>query len=320
MNVMVLGKIHPSGLTLLRENSNFETVIVDPGDGNEIDKRIGDTAAILVRTSQISEALIARAPKLKVVSRFGVGFDNIDVAALTRRGIPLAVVGQDNAVAVAEQTLYLMLAAMKMGLTYDRAVRSGNWLYRDSMAATELAGKRVLIIGMGRIGRGVASLCQAFAMTVSFFDPLLETRELDPGWLRVDELLAGLSAADAVSVHVPLTDATRSLLGANEMAAMKRSAVLVSTSRGGIIDEAALARALAMGTIRAAGLDVFETEPVPEDNALLKLDNVILSPHMSALSYECAERMSITAAKNCLDGINGCLNPARVVNVEVLTS
>ena len=266
----------------------------------------------------LQEDLIARADHLKVVSRYGVGFDNIDVGALTRRGIPLAVVGQDNAVSVAEHTMYLIFAAAKMGQTYDRAVRNGDWQYRDSLAATELSGKRVFIIGMGRIGRKVAALAQAFGMRISFHDPAPRATDLGADWVRVHDLAEGLRDADVVTLHVPLTESTMSLIGGPELAMMKPSAILVSTSRGGVVDEAALASALSGGGLRAAGLDVFVDEPVQTSNPLLALGNVVLSPHMAALSYECAERMSLTAAKNCLDGVAGCLDAALVVNNEVL--
>ena len=318
MNVVVWGKIHQSGLAMLQSAPGVSVAVVDPRRDNAIDPHIAEAAAILVRTSLLPASLIARATKLKVVSRYGVGYDNIDVAALTQRKIPLAVVGKDNAASVAEQTLYLMLAAAKAGLLYDRATRSGDWFFRDSLVARDLSGKRLLIVGLGRIGQVVGNLCQAFGMTITFYDPHVSAVALGLNWAQSPDLMTGLREADVVTIHAPLLPTTRALIGEKEMAAMKPSSIIVSTSRGGLVDEGALARALANGTIHAAGLDVFEKEPVTADNPLLKLDNVVLSPHMAALSYECAERMSLTAAKNCLDGLLGHLDPARVVNAEVL--
>lgn len=318
MEVMILGKIPQSGISLLKSKSDLEVHLVDPNDTEKVNEYIERVSGIIIRTSVLGADLIRQARNLRVVSRFGVGFDNIDVGELTRSSIPLAVVGENNAVSVAEHTLYLILAASKMGIAYDRAVRSGNWGYRESLMASDLSGKRVLVIGLGRIGSTVGKLCEAFGLIVSYYDPRPELQGAQAGWERVDDLHSGLASADVVSIHVPLTPSTRSLIGAPEFALMKKTSVIVSTSRGGIVNEVDLARALESGQIRAAGLDVFESEPVSAANPLLGLANAVLSPHMAALSLECAERMAVAAARNCIDGIEGRLNPALVVNPKVL--
>lgn len=320
MDVMILGKIPQPGISLLKAWPDVEVHLIDPNDSANIDACIERASGIIIRTSLLGADLIRKAKNLRVVSRFGVGFDNIDVNELTRSSIPLAVVGENNALSVAEHTLYLILAASKMGIAYDRAVRSGNWSFRESLMASDLSGHRVLIVGLGRIGSAVGRLCEAFGMSVSYYDPRPELQGAQPGWERADDLRSGLAAADVVSVHVPLNDSTRNLIAAPEFQSMKKNAVIVSTSRGGVVNEVDLAAALTARQIKAAGLDVFETEPVRTDNPLLGLDNAILSPHVAALSLECAERMSIAAAKNCIDGIRGTLNPAFVVNPQVLNA
>ena len=320
MKIVVWGKIHESGLASLRSDPSVSVTEVDPTAEGAIEPHLADTEALLIRTSLLPANLIERAANLKVVSRYGVGYDNIDVAALTKRRIPLTVIGNENAVSVAEHTLYLMLAAAKAGLPHDRATRQGNWRFRDTQSATDLMGKEVLIVGLGRIGQKVGKLCEALGMIVKFFDPQVDARALGVSWPQRTDLIAGLRAADVVTLHVPLLPATRGLIGEFELAAMKSTAIIVSTARGGVLDEAALARALVNGSIRAAALDVFETEPVASDNPLLTLDNVVLSPHVASLTSEGTERMALAAARNCLDGLRGHLDRAYVVNAEVLSS
>ncbi|QCO57730.1 3-phosphoglycerate dehydrogenase (plasmid) [Pseudorhodobacter turbinis] len=317
MEIAVIGSIHPRGIEFLENTPGIKAVFVDPDDSAAVMAATRTATAILIRTSPLTAAHIDGAQNLKIVSRHGVGIDNVDLEALNRRRIPLTVIGDQNAVSVAEHAFYLMLAATKMGLRYDQATRAGNWGYRDSLASHDLAGKNLLVVGMGRIGALVAKRAQAFGMTVYFHDSSANNQDTD--WIKVS-LSDGLKLADVVSIHVPLLPATRNLIGPAAFDMMKPSSVLISTSRGGIVDEAALALALASGQIRAAGLDVFAQEPVTPDNPLLKLDNIILSPHMAAMSDDGAARMAMTAAQNCLDGINGRLDLSLVVNPEVLAA
>jgi D-3-phosphoglycerate dehydrogenase len=274
--------------------------------------------ALLIRTSTLSAKAISGAKTLKIVARHGVGYDNIDVAALTQRGIPLALVGNVNAVSVAEHTLYLLLACMKRGLAYDRAMRKGGWQIRDTLGARDLNGKTLLIVGFGRIGSEVAARAKAFGMKIEAYDPLVKVGKSDSGVTLVTDLDAAIARADAVSLHLPLMAQTRKLFDAKRIARMKVNAVLICTARGGLIDEEAMAEALREGRLMAAGLDVFAEEPPAAEHALLALDNVVLSPHSAALTEECAERMAVIAAQNCLDGLDGRFNPSLIANPEVL--
>ncbi|WP_050525771.1 hydroxyacid dehydrogenase [Pseudorhodobacter aquimaris] len=317
MEIAVIGNIHPRGIAFLENTPGITPVIVDENDSAGVIAATRTATAILIRTLPLTAAHIDAAQNLKIVSRHGVGIDNIDLEALNRRAIPLTVIGDQNAVTVAEHTFYLMLAATKMGLRYDKATRVGNWGFRDALAARDLAGKTLLVVGMGRIGALVAKRAEAFGMKIAYCNRSTGPGSHDPNWTKVS-LAEGLQEADVVSIHVPLMPATCNLIGEKALAMMKPSAVLVSTARGGVVDEAALARALASGEIRAAGLDVFAQEPVSMDNPLLALDNIILSPHMAAMSDDGAARMALTAAQNCLDGINGRLDLSLVVNPQVL--
>jgi D-3-phosphoglycerate dehydrogenase len=280
---------------------------------------VRDADAILIRTSVLSKEAINGASKLKIVARHGVGYDNIDMAALNERRIPLALVGNVNSVSVAEHTLYLLLACIKQGIAYDRAVREGRWTIRDTLGARDLKGKALLLVGLGRIGLEVARRAKALGLKILAYDPWIKQNSIEEKDITfVAELDRGLAEADVVSLHLPLTAETRLLFDKENIGKMKEGAVLICTARGGLIDENALAEALQEGRLAGAGLDVFEDEPPPSGHRLLHLSNVVLSPHSAALTEECAERMAIISAQNCLDGLDGRLDPALVANRQVL--
>lgn len=316
--VLVVGRVHPAGIELL--NQHPEIGVVEIGQEPEkVAAEVGAADAIIVRTARIDQGVIAAAPGLKIVARYGVGFDNVDVPALTARGIPLATVGDANARTVAEHMLYMTLALAKHGLAADRTMRTVAWGERDKLVGHDLFGKTLLVVGFGRIGVHVTRMCQALGMSVLVWDPYVGDEAIAAaGARRADSLRAGLSAADVVTVHTPLNDETRGLIGADELAAMPAHAIIINCARGGIIDEAALAEALGAGGIAGAGLDVFDNEPPKPDNPLLALDNVILSPHTAGLTEECITRMSLRCAQSVLDCFDGKLDPALVVNREVM--
>jgi D-3-phosphoglycerate dehydrogenase len=313
--VLVTDGIQQAALNLLAQRSDVIVELCpDQRTEEELVARVGGADAILVGATRITGKIIDAASVLKVVSRRGVGYDNVDLAALRRRKIPLAIVGSANAATVAEHTLSFILMLAKQVTDYDRATRSGNWGFRHSLIATDVLGKNLLLVGFGRVGRAVAVRAAALGMRVAAYDPLLpETvfRELEVE--PVVDLLGGLAACDFLSVHVPLAKETAGLIGRKQLAAMKPTAYVISTARGGVIDEIELINALRAGRIRGAGLDVFEDEPLPSNHPLTQLERVILSPHSAALTLECAQRMDEVAVKNCLDGIDGKLDPALIV-------
>ncbi len=318
-DILILGRIHEAGLDVLRAQPGVSFDGIAAPTEPEILARAPAADAIIVRTTKLTAAAIDAAPRLKIVSRHGVGYDNVDLAALDRRGVPLTLVGNVNALAVAEHALFMMLTIAKQGIAYDRATRDGTWKLRDSFGATELAGKTLLLLGFGRIGREVAKRAQAFGMTVLAYDPYVRDAAMYAARVQpAPRLEDTLPQADFVSVHLPLTPETRGIIGARQFATMKRTAIVISTARGGLVDEAALVEALRSGTIRAAGLDVFVDEPPSSDNPLLKLDNLLLSPHSAGLTAECAMRMGEVSARNALAGLNGTLDPELVVNKHVL--
>jgi D-3-phosphoglycerate dehydrogenase / 2-oxoglutarate reductase len=313
--IVITDPVQPAVLEVLAQRPDVVMELaVGTKSEDELAPQVAEADAILVGLTPITAKVIDSAPNLKVVSRRGVGYDNVDLAALRRRQIPLAIVGTANASSVAEHTLFFILALAKQVMAYDQAVRNGNWGFRDSMSAVDVLDKTLFVAGFGRVGQAVAQRAAALGMTILVYDPLV-----DPQLGRnapvhfVETLREGLAVCDFLSVHVPLTPQTRDLIGVEELALMKPSAFVISTARGGIVNEAALVDALRSGRIRGAGLDVFVEEPLPAGHPLVKLENVILSPHTASLTRECAARMDRVATQNCLDAIDGRLNPALIV-------
>jgi D-3-phosphoglycerate dehydrogenase len=316
--VLITDGIQSAGLDVLTQRSDIVVESCrDRTSDQELIDRVVNADAVLVGVTPITQKIIDAAQVLKVVSRRGVGYDNIDLAALRRRKIPLTIVGAANSSTVAEHTLGFMLVLARKTMAYDRATRAGNWRFRESLVAMDLLGKTLLLVGFGRIGRAVASRATAFGIQVVAYDPLVPESVFEEFRVGViKDLLSGLATCDFLSVHVPLTPETSGLIGQKELAAMKPTAYIISTARGGVIDEEALLNALKMGLIQGAALDVFREEPLPANHPLLGLENVIFSPHSASLTRECAERMDTVAARNCLNAIDGKLDPAMIVPNE----
>lgn len=316
--LLVIGQIHDAGYARLDGRDDVAVTRLDAPTRDQVAAEIVDADAVAIRTFPLTRDLIDKAGRLRIVSRHGVGYDTVDVAALTERNIPLTVVGNVNAVTVAEHALYLMLTLAKRGFAYDQATRHGNWGYRDAFAATELSGKTVLICGFGRIGRGVAKRCAAFDMRVTVCDPMVDDTVVHAdGYGYVEQMAEGLPHADFVTLHLPMTAETKGMINAATLDLMKPGAFLINTARGGLVDEPALIAALQAGRIGGAGLDVFDAEPPAADNPLFALDNVVLSPHIAGLTLECAMRMSEVTLTNVLDLLDDKLDRDLVVNREV---
>lgn len=316
-HVLIAGKLHEAGLDLLKSAPGVTFDYVEEVSEESYAPLIEKAEGLVIRTQPLSAGTVARAQRLKIVSRHGVGYDAVHLPSLNERGIVLTIVGDVNSVSVAEQAMMMMLAAAKRTMAADRSVRERNWGWRNRLDAVELLGRNLLILGYGRIGRHLARMAAGFGMTIRAYDPFLE----EQGW-PVDgarpcrDLIEGLSWADVVSVHVP--KAGDPLIGAQELAAMKPTAILVNTARGGVVDEAALVDALNAGGLAFAGLDVFEDEPPRADNPLFALDQVILSPHIAGLTAEAAQRMAISSVQNVLDFFEGGVDPTLVVNGAAL--
>ncbi|MEX3010508.1 hydroxyacid dehydrogenase [Hoeflea sp. TYP-13] len=320
--VLVSGKIHPAGMAVLEAEPDLEIeMITDPGAALPIDK-LAPADALLIRYGVLTAEQAAQMPKLRVVSRHGVGYDNLPVTELGARGIPVTIVGPVNAVSVAEQVFAMMMALLKRIGPYDAAVRNGNWPIRDSLSVGELSGRRLLLLGFGRIGREVARRASAFDMEVLVHDPFVDGGTVkSAGCTPVDDWRGALSETDVLSLHLPATEETLGIIGKSELAKMKPTTILINAARGGLVDEDALCTALTGPMSQGgAGIDCFADEPPASDLPLLGLPNVVLSPHSAALSAEAAQRMGVVAARNVIDGLKGTLDHALIVNRKALES
>ncbi len=317
-HILVAGKIHDAGLALLRDAKGFTCEVVQSVAAGAYVPHVPEADALLLRTQPLTADIIAAALRLKIVSRHGVGYDAVDVAALSARNIPLAIVGDVISRAVAEHTLMLMLAAARRTVALDGAARSGNWDERNRFSTGELDGKRLLVVGFGRIGRRVAELAQAFGMAVAALDPRVAAEVMVAAGVEPATSLASeLPKADIVSLHVPLAPGGP-LLAAPQFALMKPTAIIVNAARGGLVDEMALDGALRGNRLAAAALDVLALEPPAPGHPLLSNPRVTLSPHNAGLTQECAARMAVSAAENIIRHFSGTLDPSRVVNAAAL--
>jgi D-3-phosphoglycerate dehydrogenase len=258
--------------------------------------------AIIVRAVHITDEVLAAGTALKVIVKHGVGVDTIDLESATRRKIPVLITHGANARSVAEHALGLMFAVSRSIAHLDRRMREGQWDKATSFG-WELSGKSLAVIGLGSIGRALIDLVQPLNMSIRGFDPFF-AGSID-GVEVVDDLDALVGASDVVSLHCPMTPENRNLIDARRISLMRKSAVLINTARGGLIDQAALVAALAAGRLAGAGLDCFPTEPPAADNPLASFSTVVMTPHVGANTFEAAERVGLSAVQQALDVIDG---------------
>jgi D-3-phosphoglycerate dehydrogenase len=313
----------PCGRTLLRERDDIELIefpnLISAADFEALLKAHAPVHAVALGATRFGETELEAAADMKVVTRIGVGYDAVDVAALSRRKIPLMVVGTANSPSVAEQALFMMLMLAKRANELHVLVKDGQWSTRLGKLPFDLFGKTVLIVGFGRIGTRTARRCQAMEMNVLVYDPYLAADEIGrAGYEAAADLDAALPRADFVSIHCPKTPETVGMFNATRLRRMKPSAYLVNTARGGIIDEAALYDALTSGQLSGAGLDVFAQEPPAVPNPLFELPNVIIAPHVAGVTWEAVDRMSEQTARNILSVLDGEPIRQNVINQDVL--
>jgi len=291
--VLLADAIAPEGVEILRGSPDLiadERPTITP---SELRSVIGDYDALIVRSrTQVTAEVLAAGDHLKVVGRAGVGVDNIDVEAANQRGIAVLNAAGGNTISAAELTFGLMLALARNISRADASLKRGEW-ERNRFKGTELYGKTLGVIGAGRIGTEVARRARAFGMCVLVYDPYLSSDRAGEIGGDLASLSTVLEQSDIVSVHTPLTDETRGLIGADQLALMKPGAYLINAARGGVVDESALAEALESGRLAGAGLDVFEREPPPTDSPLLKLENVLAVPHLGAATREAQTRSGV---------------------------
>lgn len=298
--------------------------LVDSQDTSEVERKMASTAydAVISRTVTLSEQAIAACPSLKVICKHGVGVTNIDVNAATLRGIPVLTTPATNAQSVAELTIGLMLAASRHLHFFQQEILQNRWT-RSSVGG-ELYGKRLGLVGFGEIGQRVARIAQAIGMTVSFFDPGLPEDVQHPNITRLNRFDDLLPVSDVLSLHCPVNNATREMLNQTALTYLPERAVVINTSRGELIDEAALVAALRSGAVAAAGLDTFAVEPLPADHPFRSFDNLILTPHIGGSTQAALDAVARSAAQQCLTYLNeqtfasrACVNPDFKSNKEL---
>jgi D-3-phosphoglycerate dehydrogenase / 2-oxoglutarate reductase len=317
--IILCQPMHANGMALLEARHDVTIRTLNRPSPKELAEAMPGAHAALIGSEVVDEPLLAASPDLRIVSRFGVGYDTVDVAACTRRGVVVSITAGGNDLSVAEHTLMLLLAVARRTVEMDAAARAGRWMLRDGRPMGELAGRLILVVGYGRIGSRVARLCAAFGMNVMVLDPAFAVpRIAADGFTPVTDIAAVLSEIDVLTLHCPLGEGTRHMINREMLSLMKPTAWLINTARGPLVDEAALIEALSSGRLEAAGLDVLLHEPPDPANPLLKLPNVVLSPHNAAAPLECNETMSIRAAKNMLEFLDGVLDPGYAVNAETL--
>lgn len=274
-----------------------------------------DPVAVIVRTGRVDARCMEAGASLRVVVKHGVGYDNIDVAAATARGLPVLIAAGVNAQSVAEHALALMLALTKGLLRLDARLRDGHW-DKQAHAGVEMQGLTLGLVGFGAIARATARLGGGFGMNVVACDPFADDATFAAaGVTRRTVLGPLLEESDIVSIHCPLTPETRDLIGAEALARIKPSAFLINTARGGIVDEGALVAALRDGRIAGAGLDTFASEPPEPDNPLWRLPNVVVTPHVAGVTAAASARVALEAAKGVTQILAGeTVDPSRIVN------
>ncbi len=318
-HVLCLRPVHPEALARLRGHPGVTVEVIENPTPETLAPVLPYTEAVIVRATRIDAAFLAMAPELRIVARHGVGYDAVDVPALTARGIPLTVTPDANAVSVAEHAMMLLLAAARRVANYDAATRALDWGPRESLPTFDLAGRTLLVVGFGRIGARTARLAAAFGMRVLVHDPHVPANTVKgAGFTPVKTLAAGLAEADAVTLHCPSNEETRGMVDRGFLVALKRGAMLVNTARGTLVDEEALADALRSGQVAAAGLDVFREEPLKPGMPLLGLPNLVMTPHSAAATAEGVRRMSLSCADSVIAAFEGRLDPDVVINKEVL--
>ena len=315
--ILIIQPIHEAGIELLKYNNNYEFEIIEDAEISNLKSKIVDCDGVSIRTAKLPAEAINAAKSLKIISRHGVGYDNIDLKSSKDKNITIAITATANAVAVAEHVMFMLLNISKRKNMYDDCVKSGKFNERNKLPKTmELWNKDILIAGFGRIGKALIKRCLGFEMNVFVYDPYVNSDVIENfGGKKVENLENAIRTMDAVSLHMPLTEKTKNLINYELLKTMKKNCIIINAARGGIINETDLDKALNENLIFGAGIDVFEKEPPDEKNPLLKNDKVFLSPHTAAFTEECMTRMGIETIQNIIDFFDNKLEESKIVNL-----
>jgi len=316
-NILIIQPIDKSGIEILENHPDYNFEIIDGTDLEEIKKKIIECDGISIRTAKLPAEVIKGAKNLKIISRHGVGYDNIDLEAAKEKNITISITATANAVAVAEHVMFMLLNISKRKDMYDKTVKSGRFNDRNKLPKTiELWNKNILIMGFGRIGKSLIKRCIGFEMNVYVYDPFVSKEEIQSlGGKKIEDLKEGVKKMDALTLHIPLNEKTKNIINYDVLKNMKKNCIIINASRGGIINESDLNKSLNENKIFGAGLDVFDTEPPDNDNPLLKNDKTFLSPHTAAFTDECMTRMGKETIQNIIDFFDEKLEKSKIVKL-----
>lgn len=312
--VLLVDPIAAEGIDLLKQNG-LQVELLQDNSVENIKKHVVDADAILVRTSKITREIIEAGTKLKVVARHGVGVDNIDLQAASEKKIPVTNTPHANTVSVAEHVMGLMIALAKNMRKTDLALRDGHFEVRNKYIGVELEGKTLGIIGLGKIGQKVGKIAAyGFGMKVIGYDPYVKQEQLDPAIEMTSDWDRIFKESDFVSLHMPLLESTRGIVGIKEFKMMKRTAYFINAARGSVANERDLIQALQEGLIAGLGTDVYDQEPPVKDNPLFSMDNTVVTPHMAAHSHDAMIKMATHAAQGVIEVLVKKEKPSWQVN------
>jgi len=317
--IAIVDKIHSDGIKLLEDNTKFQYEIIEDLSKKNLISKLPSFDGITLRRGKIDAEILEKCKSLKVISRHGVGYDNVDIKFLKKNNITLLVTATTTAVSPAEHIMFMILNISKGIDLYDKAVRSGRFdsiMHMKNNNNFELANKKILIVGFGRIGRKLIKRCLGFEMKVYAYDPFVDQKTIESfGGIKTDDLNDGLKQADIISLSVPLTEKTHNMINLEKIKMMKKDAIVINTSRGSVVNEKDINEAVNKGIIYGAGLDVFEKEPPDNDNPLLTNKKVVLSPHAATFTEECLSKMSIETVQNVIDFFEKKLRKSMIVKL-----
>ncbi len=315
--ILIIQPIHEAGIELLKKNPDYEFEVVEKIDPEFLKTKIKNCDGASIRTAKLPGNVIEAANNLKIISRHGVGYDNIDLEVSKKKNLTLAITATANAIAVAEHVMFMLLNISKRKNMYDDTVKEGKFNDRNKLPKTvELWNKNILIAGFGRIGKALIKRCLGFEMKVFVYDPFVSQDIIAKlGGIKVDSMEETCKEMDAISLHIPLNEKTKNIINYSLLQSMKKNCIVINAARGGIVNEIDLDRALKENLIFGAGLDVFETEPPEQNNPLLKNDRVFLSPHTASFTEECMTRMGKETIQNIIDFFDNKLETSKIVKL-----
>ena len=315
--ILIIQKVHQKGMELIKNHPNFEVDVTDDTSEENLKAKIKNCDGASIRIANLSGDVMKEAKNLKIVSRHGVGYDNIDLNCAKEKDIKIAITANANAVTVSEHVMFNLLNISKRKDLFDKTVREGNFKDRNKLPKTiELWKKNFLIVGFGRIGQALIKRCLGFEMNVYVFDPFISKEKIElMGGKKIENLEEVVKSMDVISLHMPLTEKTKNLINYELLKTMKKNCIIINAARGGIINEIDLDKALNENLIFGAGIDVFEKEPPDNNNPLLKNEKVFLSPHTAAFTEECMIRMGIETVQNIIDFFENKIDQSKIVKL-----